>query len=203
MVQNANAAVTKVGRPAQYDRESVVSAAILTFWEKGYTATTLRDLEAATGVDRSTLYNSFNGKKGLFRSAATAYLDEAEERLFGPLYDGTEGIVDIVEFIDRIGTLFESDGPTGCLIVNDMGAVTYPDATHRYLERLEGGLRAALHRAATAGQIDADLCEQRCHLLTAAVIGLNQINHSGTDTVDTIELLAGVRAEASSWAINK
>lgn len=202
MMQKASRTAPKVGRPVLYDREAVVSAAILAFWEKGYSATTLRDLEAATGVDRSTLYNSFDGKRGLFLSAATEYLDEAEERLFGPLYEGTKGIADIVEFIDQIGAIFESDAPSGCLIVNDMGAVTYPDATHRYLERLEGGLRAALQRAAIAGQIESNLCEQRCHLLTAAVIGLNQIDHSGTDTVDTIDLLAGVRAEISSWAIN-
>jgi AcrR family transcriptional regulator len=199
MMQKATDTAPKAGRPVQYDRDAVVSAAILAFWEKGYAATTLRDLEAATGVDRSTLYNSFDGKEGLFRSAATAYVDLAEERLFEPLYDGTEGIPDIVEFIDRIGAIFESDVPTGCLIVNDMVAVTDPDSTQRYLERLEGGLRAALDRAAIAGQVDPNLCEQRSRLLSAAVIGLNQVSNSGTDSVLVSDLLGGVRSETSSW----
>ncbi|MCL1587067.1 MAG: TetR/AcrR family transcriptional regulator [Actinomycetia bacterium] len=200
-MQKASDVTPKVGRPVLYDREAVVSAATLAFWKNGYPATTLRDLEAATGVDRSTLYNSFDGKKGLFRSAACAYVDSADERLFEPLYNGTEGIADIVEFIDRIEAIFESDVPTGCLIVNDMGTVTDPDSTHRYLERLEGGLRTALERAAVAGQTDPDLCKQRCRLLTATVIGINQINHSGTDTVATSDLLDGVRAEIRQWAI--
>jgi AcrR family transcriptional regulator len=201
MMQKANGTAQKAGRPAKYDREKVVSAAILAFWEKGYSATTLHDLEAATGVDRSTLYNSFDGKKGLFRSAATAYVDLADERLFEPLYDGTQGIADIVEFIDRIDAILESDVPTGCLIVNDMGEVTDPDSTRRYLERLEGGLRAALDRAAVAGQIEPNLCEQRCRLLTAAVIGLNQVNHSGADAVAASDLLEGIRMEVSAWAV--
>jgi len=201
MMQKANGTAHRVGRPALYDREAVVSAATLAFWEKGYSATTLRDLEAATGVDRSTLYNSFAGKKGLFRSCATAYVDQAEEQLLEPLFDGTEGIADIMEFIDRIGAIFESDVPTGCLIVNDMGAVTDPDSTQRYLERLEGGLRAALDRAAIAGQLDPNLCEQRSRLLSAAVIGINQVSHSGTDTVATSDLLEGIRAEVSGWTV--
>ena len=203
MMQKANDAAPKVGRPALYDREAVVSAAILAFWEKGYSATTLRDLETATGVDRSTLYNSFDGKRGLFLSAASAYIDMADERLFEPLHEGTEGIADIVEFIDRIEAIFESDVPTGCLIVNDMGAATDPDSTHRYLERLEGGLRAALDRAAIAGQIESNFCEQRSRLLTAVVVGINQLNHSGIDTVAASDLLEGVRAEINSWAIEK
>jgi AcrR family transcriptional regulator len=201
MMQKATDTAPKAGRPVQYDRDAVVSAAILAFWEKGYAATTLRDLEEATGVDRSTLYNSFDGKKGLFRSAATAYVDQAEEQLFEPLFDGTEGIADIVEFIDRIGAIFESDVPTGCLIVNDMGAITDPDSTRRYLERLEAGLRAALDRAAIAGQVDPNLCEQRSRLLSAAIIGINQVSNSGTDSVSVPDLLGGVRSETSSWII--
>ncbi|NOX23180.1 MAG: TetR/AcrR family transcriptional regulator [Actinobacteria bacterium] len=182
-MQKANGAAPKVGRPVLYDREAVVSAAMLVFWEKGFSATTLHDLEEATGVDRSTLYNSFDGKRGLFCSAAAAYVDLAEEQLFERLYGGTDGIADIVDLFDRIDAMFESDTPTGCLIVTDMGAVTDPATTRRYLEHLEGGLRAALERAAIAGQIDSNRCEQRCRLLIAAVIGLNQLNHSGSDTV--------------------
>jgi TetR/AcrR family transcriptional regulator, transcriptional repressor for nem operon len=201
MMQKASDAAPKVGRPALYDREAVVSAAMLAFWEKGYSATTLHDLEAATGVDRSTLYNSFDGKRGLFRSAAAAYVDMTDEQLFECLYNGTAGIADIVEFIDRIDTIFATDVPPGCLIVNDMGAVTDPDATQRYLERLEGGLRAALERASAAGQIESNLVEQRSRLLTAAVIGLNHVNRNGTDTIAASDLLEGMRAEIRSWTI--
>ncbi len=201
MMQKANSAAPKVGRPVLYDREAVVSAAMLAFWETGFSATTLHDLEEATGVDRSTLYNSFDGKKGLFCSAAAAYVDLAEQQLFERLYDGTDGIADIVDFFDRIDAMFESDAPTGCLIVNDMGTVTDPTTTRRYLERLEGGLRAALERASIAGQIDPNRCEQRRQLLIAAVIGLNQLNHSGSDTVVASDLLKGVCAEIRSWAI--
>jgi TetR/AcrR family transcriptional regulator, transcriptional repressor for nem operon len=199
MVQNASSGSTEVGRPPEYDRDAVVSSAIYAFWEKGYAGTTLSDLEAATGVDRSTLYNSFDGKKGLFRSAARAYVAQADEQLFEPLHNGTDGIADVMEFIDRIDAIYDSDVPTGCLIVNDMGAVTDPDSTRRYLKHLEGGLRAALERASATGQVDPDLVVQRCQLLTAAIVGLNQINHSGTDTVAMDDLLEGFRSEIRSW----
>jgi AcrR family transcriptional regulator len=72
MVQNTSPSSQRLGRRPGFDSEAVVAAAIVAFWAKGFEATTLSDLEAATGVDRSSIYNSFGGKEGLYRSAAAA-----------------------------------------------------------------------------------------------------------------------------------
>ncbi|MCP4960035.1 MAG: TetR/AcrR family transcriptional regulator, partial [Actinomycetia bacterium] len=76
------------GRPPKFDHNAVVDAAIGAFFRSGFEATTLADLEHATGVDRSTLYNSFGGKQGLYELATTAYLERAETSLFEPLANG-------------------------------------------------------------------------------------------------------------------
>lgn len=92
-----------------------MAAVIIAFWVKGVEATTLSDLEAATGVDRSSIYNSFGGKEGLCRSATSAYVESAEEVLFEPLYKGTAGIADLIEFLDRIAAnLGAGTNPQGC-----------------------------------------------------------------------------------------
>lgn len=201
MVKNASAKPKNLGgRPPAFDRKAVISAAVFAFWSKGFNATTLTDLEDATGVDRSSLYKSFGGKNGLYESAAAAYLAVADEQLFHPLHHGTDGIIDILEFIDILSNSYRSDSPKGCFIVNDMATVANFDPTQRYLERLEGGFRAALERASTKGQIDTQTVEQRRQFLTAAFIGINLVHRHATDPTAAYTLIDGVRAEVNSWA---
>lgn len=49
-----------------------------TFWDHGV-KTTLSDIEATTGLNRSSLYNSFGNKEDLFRHAMLCYVDFLEE----------------------------------------------------------------------------------------------------------------------------
>jgi TetR/AcrR family transcriptional repressor of nem operon len=190
----------EIGRRPAFDREAVVSSAMRLFWAKGFAATTLNDLEAETGVDRSTIYNSFGGKNGLYRSAAAAYIDLSEELLFEPLSRGTEGIVDIVEFLARLADVLGSDSnPPGCLIVNDMAADRDEEATDRYLACLEGGFRTALERAAGAGEIDPGTSVRRAQFMTAAILGVNIVHRSAADAARAQTLIDGLRAEVESW----
>ena len=170
------------------------------FWAKGFAATTLSDLEAETGVDRSTIYNSFGGKSGLYRSAAAAYIDLSEELLFGPLSRGAEGIADIIEFLERLADVLRSDNnPPGCLIVNDMAADRDDEATDRYLACVEGGFRLALERAVDAGEIDRGTDVQRAQFMTAAILGVNIVHRNAADAARAQTLIDSLRAEVESW----
>ncbi len=201
MVQKARPQPERLGRRPEFDREAVVSAAISSFWEKGFEATTLSDLEAATGVDRSTIYNSFGGKTGLYGSATAAYLDMSEEVLFEPLQKGTSGIADIIEFLDRLANVLGSGGnPPGCLIVNDMAADIDHEATNRYLQCLAGGFQSALERASSLDHSDPNKAEQRCQTLTAAVLGVNIAHRNSANTSLARKMIDGLRDEVSSWS---
>ena len=200
MVQNASPTPNRLGRRPGFDSQAVVAAAIVAFWSKGFEATTLSDLEKATGIDRSSIYNSFGGKEGLYRSATAAYVDRAEEVLFRPLHKGTEGVADIVEFLDLLAeNLGAGTNPQGCLIVNDMAAGPDRAATDRYLRSLRKGLRAALERASALGEIDPDTVRQREQLVSAAVIGINLVSRSAADNSAALTLIDGVRSEVNSW----
>ena len=200
MVQNASPTRKPVGRRPSFDRDAVVAAAITAFWAKGFEATTLSDLESATGLDRSSIYNSFGGKDGLYRSAAAAYVDSAEDVLFEPLSKGKDGVTDIIEFLDRLAdNLGAGTHPPGCLIVNDMSAEVDHKATNRYLTRLEEGLRAALERASESGETEASMNAQRCQLLTAAILGVNITHRNDESGTRAQELINGLRSEVGSW----
>ncbi len=182
MVQKAPA---KRGRPPTFDREAVIGAAIGAFFVSGYDATTLPDLEAATGLDRSSLYNSFGGKRGLYEAAITTYLDVAEAGLFEPLLVGTDdGYADLLTFFGFLRTGMTSpEAIPGCLIVNDMASGADPEAALRYRGLLEEGMRRALQRS---GETDEQRRNERAAHLTLGVLGVNLISKTTAGDVDEI-----------------
>ena len=202
MVQNPS--TPRRGRPPQFDTETVVMAAIDAFMDKGFDATTLSDLEAATGVDRSTLYNSFGGKAGLYDQATSLYLRRFRAGILGPLHDNTDGdgLDDVLEFLNQLETwLPAQEGPLGCLIVNDMAAGSAPEAAGVYQDALATGLRVALARAAHAGQTSSEMIDARVSTIFAAVIGINLIRTQTTDGRQIADLISGLRREVESWRV--
>ena len=68
------------GRPRGYDEEQALEAAMLTFWEKGYRATSMDDLVARTGASRASLYKTFGDKRALFLKSLDLYATRFETR---------------------------------------------------------------------------------------------------------------------------
>ena len=61
-----------VGRPREFDEKAALEAAMDSFWQKGFEATSLADLCACTGLHKGSLYQAFGDKHQLFMRALTA-----------------------------------------------------------------------------------------------------------------------------------
>jgi TetR/AcrR family transcriptional repressor of nem operon len=106
------------GRPRQFDTDEVLDGLVNLFWEKGYAATSMGDIVDATGLNKSSLYNSFGSKEEMFGLAIDHYLEMRSAALHG-VRDGTSGLEDVFAFIDAVYQ--ESTGPMssrGCMAVN-------------------------------------------------------------------------------------
>lgn len=55
-----------MARQREFDHDQVLEKAMLLFWEQGYEATSVRDLNRATGISSSSMYEFFGDKRGLF-----------------------------------------------------------------------------------------------------------------------------------------
>lgn len=64
-----------MGRPRGFDEATVVASAAGLFLERGYEASSIDDLVAATGVHRGSLYKAFGSKRGLFLAALRRSVD--------------------------------------------------------------------------------------------------------------------------------
>jgi len=106
-----------MARPREFDEHQVLDAAMHAFRRQGYAHISVTDLEAATGLKTSSLYNAFGDKAGLFRRA----LDHYVSSLVAPrlvTYAGDRATLDDLEQL--FVTLFSPpyDDGYGCLVVN-------------------------------------------------------------------------------------
>ena len=56
-----------------FDRSQVIDQVTKLFWKKGFHATSMQDLVDTTGLNRSSIYNTFGDKCQLFEEALKHY----------------------------------------------------------------------------------------------------------------------------------
>lgn len=102
------------GKP-QFDEPTVIAAAIGVFWRHGYAASSIHQLTTATGLSRSSLYQRFQDKDGLFREALAHYTKHVLRRMRAVQADTKRGQLEALlrEFLPGGG---RSDRPAGCML---------------------------------------------------------------------------------------
>ena len=168
-----------MARPKSYDRGDAVQKACMAFWEHGYQALGVRELERLTGLNQFAIRSEFGGKEGLYCEALQLYSDAAISGAMAPMEQG--GIPEIIAFLRGLVT---PGSPTssafGCLIVNtgiENARVQSPrlaDAATAYWTALEDRFAQAL---ATAGQA----VEDRPRALVTGVMGVHAQNRLHRD----------------------
>jgi TetR/AcrR family transcriptional repressor of nem operon len=62
-----------MARPREFDEQQVIENLMKVFWNKGYEATTMQDLVAASGLLKGSLYGAFGDKQALYLAALQHY----------------------------------------------------------------------------------------------------------------------------------
>lgn len=70
-----------MARPREFDENEVLDKALQAFWARGYDATSVEDLVAATGLARASLYGAFGDKEQLFHRVVKRYLEQSEREI--------------------------------------------------------------------------------------------------------------------------
>ncbi len=104
------------GPPRSYNRDEVLDRIMLTFWEKGYAATSVRELREATGLGSRSLYDDFGNKQALFRAALHRYRERSILPLYEPLTEGESPLASLHAFLDRFESMPPADRRLGCLV---------------------------------------------------------------------------------------
>ncbi|HKE98401.1 MAG TPA: helix-turn-helix domain-containing protein [Actinomycetes bacterium] len=194
-----------MARPKGYDRDAVLRAARDLFWERGYEATSVADLEARTGLNRSSLYQEFGSKHGLFEAALECYADQVIARLLADLRQADAGLAAVAALFTRLGGLFRSPASAstrGCLLVNATAELAARDerirpAAAAYRDRLRETFAAALAQAAERGELSAEVVQPRAKLLASTLMGVWLTVR--IDARDASDLCDTIAREVASW----
>ncbi len=65
-------------RTEVFNREEVLKKVRDLFWDKGFNGTSMNDLVETTGLNRSSLYNSFGNKMSLYKTVLIQYQNESQ-----------------------------------------------------------------------------------------------------------------------------
>ncbi|MFD5697104.1 TetR/AcrR family transcriptional regulator [Streptomyces lasiicapitis] len=155
-----------MARPRTFDEERALDAAMRAFWANGYEATSTQDLCEATGLGRSSIYNTFTSKHDLFRRALARYIDVMSVPQAEILEDAERpGLERIPPLFARIvDTEFDyredDERSIGCLTVNTVVELARRDPeaaalVERDLDFRLGLLRVALEAGRRDGTVTA------------------------------------------------
>lgn len=147
------------GRPRQFDPSAALTQAMELFWARGYEATSLHELLGATGLSRSSLYQTFGGKHDLFQRCLDRYREMVVDSMWQRLEQAPSGRAFIEDSLRR--TLAEQTapgGPRGCLVLNTANEFGHRDPL--VTARVRAGVdsfRGVFAEAVRRGQADGSI----------------------------------------------
>lgn len=151
-----------MARSKAFDTDRVLAKARDLFWQRGYTATSIQDLERRLGISRSSLYRTFGGKRQLYDQTLVAYQRENLSSLRGALLE-TDDLRRALDELFRSAALEQHPDcrtkSRGCYVVNATTemANSCSEALHfvaRNRERFVAILTEALAGAQVRGELD-------------------------------------------------
>ncbi|QHC23680.1 TetR/AcrR family transcriptional regulator [Streptomyces sp. GS7] len=195
-----------MARPRMFDEERALDAAMRAFWANGYEATSTQDLCEATGLGRSSIYNTFSSKHDLFKRALARYIDMMTSAQIAVLEDAERPAVERIRamFAMVIDGEFEArrDGRSvGCLTVNTTVELARRDGEaaailERDLVRRLDSWRAVLASGQRDGSITAARDAGELARFVNAVIGGMRISAQGGADRAVLESIAATAVDA-------
>ncbi len=168
-----------------YDETEVLERAMQAFWARGFEATSMSDLVAATGINRGSIYAAYTNKRSLFMRVLRHY-----DRVYRA--DHLERIAmrhapkdAIVAAFDGAARNTGRDGvPGGCLLVNTALELSPHDPEVRdfvdaCLREVEDFFRSRIEAAQRDGTIRASIAPRdTAQALLGLFLGLRVLTRS-------------------------
>lgn len=149
-----------MARPRSFDETAAMDLVVRQFWTRGFEATSVRDLEAATGLGMTSLYNAFGGKRAQFRTALEHYSERQTRDCLRELERLSSPAERIRTFVARLieAALGDPDR-MGCFVINTAIELGPHDPeiaaiVAGYLSEVEAFFRRNFEAAQRAGETD-------------------------------------------------
>lgn len=173
--------------PARHDRCATVKKATQLFWEKGFHATSMRNLQEHIDMRPGSIYATFGSKEGLFKEALQYYAESGVTRL-SEYTDAYASPVDALKHFMRDALQGGETAPSEmCMLVKTISELTEDNGmlleeAKRLLGVMEGAFSAVLLKAQEQGELDRNRDVRRmARFLQMQLIGLRVYARANSD----------------------
>jgi TetR/AcrR family transcriptional regulator, transcriptional repressor for nem operon len=188
-----------MARPREFDEVTALEAAIDCFWQRGYEATSVRDLADKMGISAPSLYNAYGDKHALFVQALERYLDHSTRARIKRLEDSLPPKQAVRRFIEEIIERSVNDRERrGCFLINSALEVASHDRElgaliADRLAEIEAFFRRSIKAAQAKGHVPRDrIAKDLARLLLGVLLGIRVLARSKPERA----LLEGVARPA-------
>ena len=166
--------------------DETLDRAIDVFRERGYHATSLADIKAATALASGSIYKAFRDKRELFLASFDRYVAQGGKAREVAANKGTTGREKLRNFLRTyVAVSSGAEGRVGCLVVGTaVEAQTLDDeiagrvkaAMARNEERLVAYIRLGREDGSIAAHVDPDACAR---LMLCVLQGMRVVGTTG------------------------
>lgn len=148
---------------AKFNRDDVIEKAKNLYWEKGYHATSMRNLQDVVDMRPGSIYAAFGNKDNLFKEALNRYAEEGAANLANSIAQEETVIAGLKRFIHSVTVCSKGTAPSGmCMVVKTIGELTQNDSPDllnhatSILERVESSFVKTFQQAIDNGEISSN-----------------------------------------------
>jgi AcrR family transcriptional regulator len=154
--------IRKRGRPRKFEADAALNKAMLVFWQKGLSATSLDDLASAMEMNRPSIYNAFGNKDAIYRAALEHFCGQLDQGINESLEAEPTLKKGLIRFYDQALDVYCSAEPAlGCLMMctAPAEALTHPEIKSELtslIRRVDLKIENRIKQAIHDGEISAD-----------------------------------------------
>ena len=149
--------------PIKFNRDEVIEKAKNLYWEKGYHATSMRNLQDVVNMHPGSIYAAFGSKDKLFTESLNRYAVEGAKRLANCMAQKDTVLDGLKHFIHTVIVCNKATAPSGmCMIVKTVAELTQNDSPEllahatSILEGIEASFATLFAQAVDSGEIGKD-----------------------------------------------
>lgn len=183
-------------KAAKHDRELVIQKATNLFWEKGFHATSMRNLHEVIDMHPGSIYASFGSKEGLFKETLRCYAEAGLARLAACSEQASSPLEALRTFIKTLVIGDQQPSPSDmCMLVKSIAELTQDNAellaeAKRLLGEIENAFAALLAQAQEHGELDKSKDPQRlARFLQMQLMGLRAYARANDGDAQINELI--------------
>lgn len=185
------------GRPRSFDRDAAIDRFVNVFWSRGYSGTSVDDLQAAVGINRSSFYAAFVDKETAYRQALARYFETVATTGLRSLASTAAPRAGLAAFIRFAGKFLASQRGNGCLLLSTIAhppVVEDPAALEHLTQDFQKQIATHVRLCAKQGELlpGETVPGLSAYVLTVALglNGMSRSNSSAKSIRDAAELAA-------------